>query len=357
MTKVLYCSSWHPVLEWDDLVVLNELNIDWFSTGIYLDPSANHPLIMRGTFNRKVDPYLAEQWYNINPTTYGTRWGRFKITKEFADNFDIIFINNFIYYLEDNWEAIKHKPVIYRTYDRHTPVDEAKLARFQKEGLKVVRLFDFETRIPFATKSDAVISNYVDSCVYKDWKGDDQSVLTFNNDFADRLNHPNPNGGLAFPGYHVYLKVKDDFPTKFYGGNNRKHTEVSFSLGEASWDKQKEEYRNCRVYFSLGSKPAPYTYSFIEAFMTGIPTINFGPKLGDYDHPDYRGSYIVPSIVENGVTGFCSDSEEEIRAYIQLLLDDHGLANEISINSRNKAKELFDKPKIVKLWGEFLKGL
>jgi len=66
--------------------------------------------------------------------------------------------------------------------------------------------------------------------------------------------------------------------------------------------------------------------------------------------------YEIEEIIEHGVSGFIGHSIQEMRGYIEQLLNDHQLAKEISANARARAIELFGKEKISKQWDDFLKG-
>ncbi len=355
--KLLYISSFHPALEYDDLTIFSDLGIDWFSTGVYLNPQQPHKVNMRCPFNKEPNIDLINEWQALNPQTWFIpRTHNVNFTKHFIDKFDVIFISNFAFYL-NHWDVFKHKPVIYRTYDGHDPTNEKNISLLKNEGLKIVRLFEFETRIPFITKEDAVIGNFVDSNIYKNWNGLEECVLSFNNDFASRVKILLSNNTLMFQGYPLYYEIQKQFKCKYYGFDHTPNCSTNFSLGGIEWEAQKNEYRNNRVYFSLGSKPGPYTYNFLEALMTGIPTISFGHKLGDYNHPWYMGSYEVPEIIENGVNGFYSDNIEELKEYIHILLENFEFAKIISENSRKLAIKKFDKPQIIEKWKNFLEKL
>ena len=89
---------------------------------------------------------------------------------------------------------------------------------------------------------------------------------------------------------------------------------------------------------------------------TGTPTINFGYGLGDYDHPHFKNSYIVPQIVEHGVDGFISDDAGEISSIIRELLLNTKLARYISRNARKKILSRFGKHLAVEQWATFFRS-
>lgn len=356
MSKVLYVSSNHPVLEYDDLTVFTDLGVDWFSTGIYINPQEPLPLCKRRSIDIAQNTDLAKQFYKDNPGfNFDPHLGyppAVNLTKKFLDNFDIIIINNFMHFLTGNWEVLKDKKVFFRTYYYTDPHKELELKKLRKDSdLKVVRMFPQELNIPGNVGADYLIQNYVDGDEYHGWTGEESNILTFQNDMLVRLNYKDSFGKVVFDSYHAYMQVVQSHSAQYdlYGYNNR----VPQSKGVVSWRKQKDLYKSSRCYFSLGSKPGPYTYTFLEAMSTGTPTINFGPKLGDYDHPWYKKSYIVPDIIEHGVDGFVSDDLSEITSIIDELLENHDLAKTIAENARPKILKRFGRNVATEQWREF----
>jgi glycosyltransferase involved in cell wall biosynthesis len=108
------------------------------------------------------------------------------------------------------------------------------------------------------------------------------------------------------------------------------------------------------VYFYTGTYPASYTLNFIEAFMTGIPIVAIGERLGNSPFELGQKTYEIPDIITQATDGFYSDDPAELRGVIQRLLDDESLARFISKNARKRAIELFGKDRIKLLWKEYL---
>lgn len=359
--KMLYISSFHGTLEYNELNIFNELGIDWFSTGLYIDPQ--NPIkhytqsngkktntITRATIDKIVDPYLLEQFKKLNPAheMYKPTF----LNKEFIDNFDIIFVSYcapYPYFLNDNWDKIRNKIVIWRTFAQQAPRIEHNSQQFREDGLKIVRISPREKTILGYIGEDAIIREYVDENEYDNWNGRDKKVLTFNSDFGQRTLSSNTN---------IYMDIRNKMiSTNFelYGCGN---DDVSISLGLLSWKQQQEQYRNARVYFALGTKPSTTTYNFLEPLMTGCPIITWGPVYGNaINIPAWKNLYEVPDIIKNGVNGFSSDNTSEIESYIDLLMNDDKLANSISINARQTAIEMFSKKNTKKDWNNFFNTL
>jgi hypothetical protein len=350
--KLLYISSWHGTLEYDELTLFTELGIDWFSTGLYLDPQNPISVNMsREPINKPVNPELKDEFLRANPDhkIYTIP----VITKEFAQKFDIVLVEHCtptgVAPLLQNWEAIKDKPVVWRTYTQQSPQVELQTQPFRAQGLKLVRISPKERTIGAYAGDDAIIRTFVDDKEYNGWTGEDPVVLTFNNMFAKRALHSNTP---------IYMKIAQRMkPVKFelYGCDNQ---DAPQALGELSWEQVKEKYRKARVYFALGSKPASLTYNLMEAMMTGCPIVTWGPNLGNMKIvPGWEKTYEACDVIKNGLNGFWSDSEFEIEAYIKMLLKDDALAKRISANARKTAIQMFSKDKIRNDWKVFLNGL
>lgn len=350
--KLLYVSSWHGTLEHDELALFTELGIDWFSTGLYLDPqkpmSEHAPRI---PLNKEVDPNLKKEFLlgNKDYKIYSVPL----LTKSFADKFDIILISHcsptMLMPLQINWPFIKHKPVIWRTYAQQSGAVEFSTQQFRAQGLKLVRISPRERTIGSYAGDDAIIRAYIDDKEYYGWTGEDKMVLTFNNMFAKRTLHSNTN---------VYMRIRNRMPTtrfELYGCDNE---DAPLSMGQLPWEQVKEKYKKARVYFALGSKPAALTYNLVEAMMTGCPVVTWGRLLGNmHIVQDWNNTYEAPDIITNGENGFCSDNEFEIEGIINRLFHDYSLAQKISANARKTALEIFSKDKIKKDWEVFFAGL
>lgn len=334
--RILYISSWHTTQEYDDLILLTELGLDWFSAGYYIDPK--NPMFYRGQLFRKpIDKEpnrdLIEEFRVSNPRISYFQY--FNYTKEFIDKFDAIIVN-FSSPCPLNLQRIIHiakdKPIIFRTYGHQPPSVELYLkAAKSTYDLHLIRNSPTEETIPEYAGHSAIIRGYVDENVYKDWYGSKKSTLTFANDFNARIHHQN------YDCYRLYLtELKNKIPNTLYGSGNG----VLNSKSPVSWDTQIALYKEFMVYFSLNSPPANFPYSFIEALMTGMPIVAVGPKLGNAPG---MNSYEVPKIINHGENGFYFDTAQEMIDGIRELLRNRKLRTTFSSNARATALSLFSK--------------
>jgi len=264
--------------------------------------------------------------------------GRVKLSKEFVDQFDFIMISHFTHYIQDNWETIKDKNLIYAPVGQSTGWLEGQLTQIkQKTDLKIIRVSAAEKVLAGYAGHDAIIRPIVDSSEYLGWKGNEKSVVTVNKWMKKR------SGPCLF---QEYCQVTEGLPRKLYGQDNE---DIEFSSGSPSYDELKRIYRDNRVSLSMGTKPAPFTYTFMEAFMTGCPIVTVGPNLGNGAKPTYEAY----KFIENGVDGFWADNLGDLRYYIRELLRDDKLAKMISLAGRKKAMTLFDRDVCKESWRNF----
>jgi hypothetical protein len=334
--RLLYLSC-HAVLEFDELTIFNELGIEFYSLGAYsnpMEPSDN----IRPPLG--IEPNA--KWISMQCSIEN-------VPRDFINEFDVVMVMHRPDWIEKNWGKIRGKVVIWRTIGQSSPYAEKLVGKFRQEGLKIVRYSPKERTIKGFAGEDALIRFYKDPEEFGHWRGTDKSILSVCQDLKKR---PMQNN------FHFYQKATSGFPKKLFGRGNEG---IAHSGGAISYEKMKTEMRNCRVYFSCGTKPAPYTLNFIEAWMTGIPVVAVGRRRGN---PFYlRGSldpfrkdlYEVPDFLSDG-SGFCSDNISELRNYVGKLLEDYEFARTVGEGGRKKAIELFGKDHIKNEWKNFLRG-
>lgn len=324
------------------------LNVEVFSLGAYSNPTQS------GDYLRSVIP--KGRFY---PELYGVamQCDKDNLHPELVDWADVVIMmhNSAIpgqkeqqRWLVRNWKLLqeKNKKVVWRSIGQSTPAIEEELKRYKSVGLKILRYSPIEDQIPNYAGSDGLIRFAKDEDEYTAWTGDRKHVITFAQSFKKRGDHL---------GYSLFEKVTGDFRRKVFGTENEDLGEMSGGL--RSYNEMLRDLREARVYYYFGTQPAPYTLSFIEAMMTGVPVVAVGPNLHNTVAAYNWKHYEIPDIISNGVNGFVADSIGELKDYINLLLTDDVLANRISIAGRKTAIELFGKKQRQREWADFLRRL
>jgi glycosyltransferase involved in cell wall biosynthesis len=347
--KILYLSC-HETLEADELKVLDSLGHQVFSMGHYVDPlNPLHPT-REGALPIKTDkellnkfkyyhdyPKIQKEFGNITIKDILNVYYK-RIHREFAKNFDAFVIAHFEDNLTLNWESFKGKPIIMRYIGQPQTHFSPYLSK-----VKTVAYSETEKFISRLHKFDKIIYPYVDTDYYNHWQGGGDYVLTINKWFKKRG---------SYSAWDTYLRVTDEF-NRIVGGFE--NDDIPFSAGELKPNEIQELRQKAPVYFSTCTKPGPFTYSFIEALSTGIPMVTVGPKIGNASKD--KETFIAHQFIENGVSGFWSDSEKELKGYIRDLLGDENLQRSVSIKGRESALKHFSFERNKQDWKEILEKL
>lgn len=331
--KLLYLSC-HAILEYDELKLFDELGINWFSLGSYINPTA------------PVDPIRPFINKMVNTNLLARAPMRDAMPKAFIDEFDTIMImhgdtpeGNWI---EQNWENMKHKRVILRTIGQNTAALEQKMAPFYKQGLEIVRYSPYEQNIEGYIGADEIIRFYKDPDEFNLYNGMNREAITFSQNMLHRGEYCH---------FEQFRDITKGFPAHVYGPKNENTGELNG--GFMRYQDMRQKMRDSRVYIYTGTQPASYTLNFIEAWMTGIPIVALGPKWGN--SLNISGNmYEIPDLIQNGVDGFISDDIDFLRGVVDKLLGDIDLAKAIGKAGREKAVALFGRDVIKSKWQKFL---
>jgi glycosyltransferase involved in cell wall biosynthesis len=342
--RILYLSC-HSILEYEEVKLLHEMGHEVFSPGAYIDPGNPEANFMRPNIPGLVyNPDVLEQFHKIAGSVPG-KDAKDYLTKEFVDNFDCVIVMHLPRWISGNWEAIRHKRVIWRTIGQSITNTEQALLPFRRQGIQVVRYSPRENTIPKYIGADALIRFYKDPHEYQGWSGQNRKIITFAQNMERRGSSCN---------FEFFEEVTRPFNRGLFGPGNEDSGD--YAEGKIPFDQLKEELRNNRAYFYTGTHPASYTLNFMEAWMTGIPVVAIGPEHGNGNAFVNHDLYEVPYLIENGVNGFVSDNINELQRYISFLMDDEAAAKSVGLAGRQTAINLFGKATIKEQWRKFLDG-
>lgn len=321
--------------EFDELSLFHELGHEFFDMGSYVNPL--NPI------DRKRPPIQGAKYHPHLVEVYGHST-KDDLHPELIEPHDVIIDLHIPRWIERNWDKIKHKKVIWRCNGQSSEGDERIMKKYREAGMKIVRWSPMEKNIPNYIGEDIIIRHYKDHYEYQGWSGHVKQVITLAQNMVTRG---------EFCNWRVFNQVTMGFQRKLYGPDNENS---NIEGGELSFPEIKKALRDNRVFFYAGTQPASYTLGFIEAWITGIPIVAIGKKLGNSLHLHYE-TYEIPYLIENGVSGFISDDITELRSYIARLLDDYDLAKRIGEAGRLKAIEVFGKEKAKEGWKKFFSSL
>lgn len=331
--NILYLSC-HSILEYDELKLFEDLGYDYFSIGAYINPQQPHD-IKRPALKGKYHEHLASVSMVHNQNN---------LHQEQVDWADVIIVMHIPDWIEKNWDLLKKsgKRVIWRTIGQSVSSVEERLRKYREDGLEVVRYSPYESRVPGYIGADTVIRFYKDPKEFGPWDRQTDEVINFSQSMKSRG---------EFCNFDTFEQATRGLNAHVYGPNNDDAGELNG--GMPSFDGLIEKMKQSAVYFYTGTWPASYTLNFIEAFMSGIPIVAIGNQRGN--SPIFgQATYEVGDLLQNGLYGYVSDDPDQLRIYIDQLLADEKMAQELSRRAREKAIELFGMDIIKKQWKEYL---
>ena len=333
--KIQYLSC-HAVLEYDEVKLLTDMGFEVYSNGCYRDPKGAYTLPRPGIPGAKFD----QRFFDLTAQHPKTN-----LPPELIEPYDVIIIMSGENEkpLTENWDKIKHKRVIWRGIGQNKPSQEKMLKKYFDDGLEIVRYSPKERAYNNFAGETAMIRFYKDPDEFKGWTGENKTVINFSQSLIGRR---------GFCHYDEIMGSMAGFDAKVYGSGNSDLG--SFNGGEVPYEMMKELMRKSRVYIYGGTWPACYTLSLMEAMMTGMPVVAVGKSLAHLTSHEQFDFYEVDEIIENGINGFIGDNIQELRQYVNALLEDHELAKRISENARKTAIEYFGKKKIGEQWKTLL---
>lgn len=170
----------------------------------------------------------------------------------------------------------------------------------------------------------SIIKHSVDSKLFCPGEGERQNhVLSVANDFINRDYCLN---------YQGWKRVTEGLPVRIIGDTP--------GLSEAAKDVSElvKEYQTSSVFFN-SSTISPVPTSLLEAMSCGCAVVS-------------TATCMIPEVIENGVNGFISNDEEELKGYIKQLLDDPRLTAKMGNAARNTIIEKFSEETFINNWNE-----
>lgn len=342
--RVLYVASGHPLQEADDCLMWQYLGYKWFSTGYYSvsDSPGDLPFINNQNISVKKDFDRVKSITHAHdaPNTINGRKNKewtgsqikniFFFTKEFIDNFDVVIFNHFIDNYFNNKHLLKDKICIFKTYGMHEIKNEKFILQAQKEGVKIVRNSPIELK-----RSKITHDEIIRGCIVKDendisgWVGNMKKTVTFCSNF-----HYDETSAKKRKLYYTSVCDKSNFPFELYGSG------VNF----ISHEKKIDILKKSRVNLVIGTPNSNNTYSFVESWVMGMPTVVFGRKLWQsYDiEPEH--------LIKNGVNGYVSNNINEISDIIDTLNKNYDLAKKIGDQGREDALTIYSRKILANKW-------
>ena len=167
-----------------------------------------------------------------------------------------------------------------------------------------------------------IIENSIDFNVFQPLDiQKEKYILTIANDFVKRDYCLN---------YKGWLRVTQGLPTKLVGDN------PGLSKPARSIDELVQEYNKCYVYLNTSTESQLPTV-LLEAMACGVPVVT-------------TATCSIPSFIQHGVNGFMSNSESDLVKYLNLLLENNELREQIGKQAREMIMQRFSHEKFINNW-------
>lgn len=104
-----------------------------------------------------------------------------------------------------------------------------------------------------------------------------------------------------------------------------------------------DEYRQSLIFLNT-STISPVPTALLEAMACGCACVS-------------TATCMIPEIIENGVNGFISNNEAELRKYCEILLEDNQFAKTLGYNATQTIKTKFNKERFLQQWDEVFRSV
>lgn len=183
---------------------------------------------------------------------------------------------------------------------------------------------DFSKKSWGVDYNSLVIHHGIDSETFKPLHiNREDYILTVANDFVNRDYCLNYSG---------WQRVTNGLKTRLVGDTK------GLSTSASSIDDLVEEYNKCLVYFN-SSTLSPIPTSLLEAMSCGCAIVS-------------TATCMIPEIIQNGVNGFISNDEQELKNYLKIVIQDDELRKNLGNNARTTITEMFSEHNFIKKWNE-----
>lgn len=108
------------------------------------------------------------------------------------------------------------------------------------------------------------------------------------------------------------------------------------SLPATNLEELVSAYQSCSVFYNT-STISPVPTALMEAMSCGAACVS-------------TATCMIPEIIKNGYNGFISNDESELRKYLELLLNDRDLAEEMGANARKTIETNFNQNQFINRW-------
>lgn len=233
-----------------------------------------------------------------------SKFGQFQMSSKILQNFNVPFISLEHTLPIPNWPNQQLQAFRQMKGDLNVFISEYSVNQWQIES------------------DNNVIHHCVDTELFSSSNEErDKVVLSVANDFINRDYCLNYSG---------WKRITENIPTKVVGDT------PGLSEAASCTEELVEAYQKSLVFLNT-STISPVPTSLLEAMSCGCAIVS-------------TATCMIPEIIENGVNGFISNDEEELKSRIKELLDNPDLATKMGNAARETIIEKFSEDKFITNW-------
>ena len=131
-------------------------------------------------------------------------------------------------------------------------------------------------------------------------------------------------------GFNLWQRVIENIPYKVAGDN------PGMSTAARSLEELRSFYRSCKVFVNT-SIHSPVPTTLVEAMSCGCAVVS-------------TKNCMIPEVIEHGKNGFMSNDEEELKKYINMLLEDESLRESMGREARKTIVESHNLDRFTEDW-------
>ncbi len=135
-------------------------------------------------------------------------------------------------------------------------------------------------------------------------------------------------------GYNLWQQTVQGLPVKVFGKS------PGFSEPAESTEHLRDIYQSSRIFYNT-SLHSPVPTVLLEAMACGCAIVS-------------TATCMIPGIIKNGENGLISNDPRELRAYLELLINNEQMAKRLGENARKTIEEKYNLDIFVKKWDNLL---
>lgn len=237
------------------------------------------------------------------------KWGQFPVLKHISQALHLPFISH------------EHTLPLLQWSDN----DRRNLSQMSGDWNTYISSYSISQWLPENQPNVRVITHGLDTSLFKSRGYERQGViLSVVNDWVNRDHCCNFQGWRRI--------VRDDLPVAVLGDTPGISKPANDSTHLA------ETYATCRIFLNT-STVSPVPMALMEAMASECAVVT-------------TATCMIPEIIKNGINGFISNNEEELRNYCQVLLRDPELAKKLGENARKTILERYSLDRFTNQWNQ-----